>query len=319
MSLPDLDQLQRAATALYRHMPPSPQINWPLLSQRLGCEAWVKHENHNPTGAFKVRGGLIYLGRLREREPGCRGIVSATRGNHGQSLAFAAALHGVRSLIVVPECNSDDKNRAMRAFGAELVVHGRDFDDAAQHAAALSESLGHHLVPNMHADLITGVGTCALELLRAQPDLSRIYVPIGLGSGICGLIAARRALGARSEIVGVVSERADCYARSLARGKPVATGSARTLADGMAVRRPNSEALAIMRGEVDRVVRVGDREVLEAIRIYFTDTHNVAEGAGAAGLAAALKERPAGHERIGLVLTGGNIDAALFARALAGG
>ncbi len=318
MSLPTLDQLQQVAAAVYEYMPPSPQINWPLLSNRLGSEVWVKHENHNPTGAFKVRGGLVYLSRLKQREPACASIVSATRGNHGQSVAYAAAINSIKPVIVVPEGNSEGKNQAMQALGAELVVHGVDFDASVVHAGELAERDGHHPMPSFHMDLVQGVSTYALELLQAQPDLARIYVPIGLGSGVCGVICARNALGLDTEVIGVVSENADCYARSLEAGEPVSTDSANTLADGMAVRIPSPDALAIMQGNISRIVRVSDDEVLSAISIYFNDTHNIAEGAGAAGLAAALQEVDLnrGH-KIALVLTGSNIDQPLFTRALA--
>jgi len=313
-----LDQLDSAARDIYHHMQPSPLLNWPLLSARAGCEVWVKHENHNPTGAFKVRGGLLYLRRLCKREPGCPGVVAATRGNHGQSVAFAAARHGLQAVVVVPEGNSVDKNRAMQALGAELVEFGVDFDEAVPHAAALAAERGLHLMPSFHPDLVTGVASYSLEMLRAQPGLDRVYVPIGLGSGICGMIAARNALGMSTEIIGVVSSAADAYARSLEAGDCVSTDSARTLADGMAVRVPSAEALSLMRDNISRVVRVSDEEVLAAMARYFSDTHNVAEGAGAAPLAALLQERDVNAGgRVGLVLSGGNVDAGLYRTALA--
>ncbi|MCZ6829144.1 MAG: threonine dehydratase [Gammaproteobacteria bacterium] len=317
MSASDLTELQVVANEVYQHMLPSPQLQWPLLSQRCGCEVWVKHENHNPTGAFKVRGGLIYLQNLRQREPGVSGVVSATRGNHGQSLAFAAARHGLDLSLVVPEGNSADKNKAMQALGAELIVHGRDFDESATYTQFLAQERGLHRVPSFHEDLVKGVASYSLELLQSQPDLDRVYVPIGLGSGVCGMITARNALGLETEIVGVVSTEADCYARSFAAGHRVPTQSANTIADGLAVRTPNQEALDMMLGNLSRVVAVSDEEVLNTIQHYFTDTHNLVEGAAAAALAALLQEREnnAGC-KVGLICTGGNIDKHLYLRAL---
>jgi threonine dehydratase len=318
MQLPDLTTLERTASQVYRHMQPSPQLHWPLLSARCGCDVWVKHENHNPTGAFKVRGGLIYLNNLYSRDPDVRGIVTATRGNHGQSIAFAAARLGLICVIVVPKGNSPDKNRAMAALGAELIVHGKDFDEAAPHAAALARERGLHSIPSFHMDLVQGVASYSLEFLQARPGLKRVYVPVGLGSGICGMICARNALGSDTEIVGVVSSSADTYARSFLAGEPITTGSADTIADGMAVRVPNAEALAVMRGNVARIVKVDDEEVLAAIKFYFSDTHNIAEGAGAAPLAALLREKTANAgQEVGVILSGGNIDRALYTRALA--
>ena len=317
MNLPSLHDIEAASALVYRSMAASPQLHWPLLSERSGCHVVVKHENHNPTGAFKVRGGLVYINRLRQRDPGLTGLVTATRGNHGQSIAFAASRAGFRSVVVVPEGNNPDKNRAMRALGAELVVHGQDFDEAASHARSLADAQQLHRVPSFHPDLVAGVASYGLELLRSQPDLRRVYVPVGLGSGICGVISARNALGLDTEIVGVVSAGADCYAQSLAAGHCISTGSALTLADGMAVRVPDPEALAVMLGNVARIVSVTDAEVLAAMHYYFSDTHNVAEGAGAAPLAALLQERELNAgQRVALVLSGGNVDGALFRRAL---
>ena len=315
-----LSDLKSVAQEVYQHMQPSPQLQWPLLSARCGCEVWVKHENHNPTGAFKVRGGLVYLNNLQQRDPDVTGIVSATRGNHGQSLAFAAARHGVNLTIVVPSGNSPDKNRAMRALGAELVEHGEDFDASVSHAEHLERERGLHRVPSFHDDLVKGVASYSLEFLQAQPGLDRIYVPIGLGSGICGMISARNALGLDTEIVGVVSTEADCYARSFAAGEPVPTASADTIADGLAVRTPNPQALEMMLNNLSRVVAVNDVEILAAVQHYFTDTHNLAEGAAAAALAALLREQELNTgSKVGLVCTGGNIDRELVLRALGAG
>lgn len=317
MVLPELPELEATASQVYRHMPPTPQINWPLIDARCGCEVWVKHENHNPTGAFKVRGGLVYIENLKQREPGVAGIVSATRGNHGQSLAYACGIYGLRPVIVVPQGNSPDKNRAMEAMGANLVVYGKDFDEAVPYAATLAEEEGLHRIPSFHMDLVKGVASYSLELLQAQPQLDRVYVPIGLGSGICGMITARNALGLNTEIVGVVSSAADAYALSVEAGSLQNTASADTLADGLAVRSPDPEALAIIQDNIKRIVRVTDQQVLAAMAHYFTDTHNIAEGAGAAPLAALLQE-PAlnAGQRVAVVLSGGNVSAELYARAL---
>jgi threonine dehydratase len=316
--LPELAALDVAAEQVYQHMQASPQLRWPLLNERCGCELWVKHENHNPTGAFKVRGGLVFMQRLKADQPSVTGVVTATRGNHGQSVAFAASLVGLQAVVVVPEGNNPDKNRAMAALGAELVVHGKDFDEAIPYAQQLADERGLYKMPSFHMDLVQGVASYSLEFLRARPELERVYVPIGLGSGICGMICARNALAANTEIIGVVSTEADCYARSLAAGACIETESANTLADGMAVRVPSPEALAIMKDNLAGVVRVSDDQVLAAIGHYFSDTHNIAEGAGAAPLAAALQDAAANRGKcIGVVLSGGNIDRELYKRVLA--
>ncbi|MFN7000788.1 threonine dehydratase [Elioraea tepidiphila] len=309
----DLAALEAAASLVHAHMPPTPQYPWPLLATRAGCEVWVKHENHTPTGAFKIRGGLVFMERLKRERPHCPGIVSATRGNHGQSLAYAGARFGVPVTIVVPRGNSVEKNAAMRAFGADLIEHGRDFDEAREHAEALAAERGLEFAPSFAPDLVKGVATYALELFRAAPPLDAVYVPIGLGSGICGLIMARDLLGLSTEIVGVQSDRANAYARSLAAGHVVPTSSADTRADGMATRIPDAGAFEIIRRGAARIVEVTDDAVAQAIRIYWTDTHNLAEGAGAAPLAALMQERDRMRgRRAGVILCGGNIDLALF-------
>jgi threonine dehydratase len=307
--------LQAAARVVYEAMPPTPQYAWPLLAQRAGCEVWVKHENHTPIGAFKVRGGLVYMERLKRERPKVRGIVSATRGNHGQSLAFAGRRHGVAVTIVVPQGNSREKNAAMRGFGAELIEHGRDFDEAREEAERLAPRRALEMAPSFHEDLVRGVATYALEFLRAVPEMNTVYAPVGMGSGLCGLILVRDLLGLRTRIVGVQAEGAPSYALSLAAGKVVTTPSADTIADGVATRVPHPEAFEIIRKGAERIVTLTEDEIAEAVRIYFTHTHNVAEGAGAAPLAALLKEREAMRGRkVGLVLSGGNIDLALFRR-----
>src|SRR5262245_25907135 len=309
----DLTELERAHKIVGAAMPPTPAHAWPLLSQRLGASVVVKHENHTPIGAFKVRGGLVYLERLKREQPEVSGIISATRGNHGQSLAFAASRYGVPALIYVPHGNSVEKNRAMQAFGARLVEHGEDFQAAREESVREAARAGLHMVPSFHRDLVLGVATYALELLRAAPDLDVLYAPIGQGSGICGCILARDLLGRKTEIVGVQSTEAPSYALSFAAGMVVTTETSNTLADGMATRVPVADALAVIRKGASRIVQVTDDEIGAAIRAYWTDTHNLAEGAGAAALAAALqeKDRLAG-KRVGLILSGGNIDFDLF-------
>jgi threonine dehydratase len=316
----DLTQLERAHEIVATAMPPTPAHAWPLLSQRLGTSVVVKHENHTPIGAFKVRGGLTYVDRLRREHPGTKGLISATRGNHGQSLAFAGHRYGLPVTIYVPSGNSVEKNRAMGAFGAKLVEHGEDFQEAREEAYRQAEALGLHIVPAFHRDLVLGVATYALELFRTAPDLDVLYVPIGQGSGISGCILARDLLGLTTEIVGVQSTEAPSYALSFAAGKVVSTNSSDTLADGMATRVPDPDALAIIRSGASRILRVTDDEIAAAIRAYWTDTHNLAEGAGAAGLAAALQERTKiAGKRVGLILSGGNIDFDLFRRWVAPG
>ncbi len=314
-----LQDVEDAAAIVYAAMPPTPQYAWPLLAKRTGCEVWVKHENHTPTGAFKVRGGLVYMDRLKRAQPGIAGVISATRGNHGQSIALAAARAGIAATIVVPQGNSVEKNAAMRAFGAELVEAGHDFDAARETAMRLAGERGLSMVPSFHRDLVCGVATYALELFRAAPPLDTVYVPIGLGSGICGTIAARDALGLSTRVVGVISTEAPAYALSFAAGKVVPTNSADTMADGMAVRGPDAEALEVILKGADRIVKVSDAEIATAMRAYYEDTHQLTEGAGAASLAALMQERERlAGKRVGLILSGGNIDRPLYLRTLAG-
>ncbi len=311
----DLGQLERAHEIVGTAVPPTPAHAWPLLAERLGTDVVVKHENHTPIGAFKVRGGLVYMERLKREQPNTPGIISATRGNHGQSLAFAATRHGLRATICVPHGNSVEKNRAMRAFGAELVEHGEDFEAARDEAVRRGQFEGLHMVPSFHPDLVLGVATYALELFRAVPDLDILYVPIGQGSGIAGCIMARDLLGLKTEIVGVQSTEAPSYALSFAAGAVVTTETGNTLADGVATRIPVAEALTIIRKGASRIVQVTDDEIAAAVRIYWTDTHNLAEGAGAAPLAAALQDKARNcGKRVGLILSGGNIDFDLFRR-----
>ncbi len=315
-----LDEIESAAILVHGAMPSTAQYAWPLLALRTGCETWVKHENHTPTGAFKVRGGLVFMDRLKQRSPDTGGVISATRGNHGQSIALAAARNGIAATIVVPHGNSVEKNAAMRAFGAELVEAGSDFDAAREAAMKLAGERGLTMVPSFHRDLVAGVASYALELFRAAPPLDTVYVPIGLGSGICGIIAVRDALGLKTKVVGVVSTEAPAYALSFAAGKVVATNSADTMADGMAVRGPDAEALEVILKGADRIVQVSDAEIGAAMRAYYEDTHQLTEGAGAAALAALLQERDrVAGQRVGLILSGGNIDRPVYLRTLAGG
>lgn len=314
-----LEELEAAAGLVHAQVPATPQHLWPLLSERVGASVWVKHENHAPTGAFKVRGGVTLIDWLRREHPAMQGIVTATRGNHGQSQARAATAAGLRAVIVAPRGNSVEKNRAMRAFGAELIEFGEDFDAARPEAARLAAAEGLFMVPPFHRELVRGVATYGFELFSALPDLHTVYVPIGCGSGICGTIAARDALGLATRIVGVVAEGAACAKLSFERGEMVETNAADTMADGLAVRVPVAEALAIYGKGADRVVSVSDAGIEAAMRIFFSDTHQVAEGAGAAPLAALLREREAMRGRdVAVVLSGGNVDTSVFHRVLDG-
>ena len=312
-----LAELDTAAAVVYEAMRPTPQQRWPLLDERCGTRVWVKHENQTPVGAFKVRGGLVYFDHLRRSGSAVPGVVAATRGNHGQSIGFAAARYGIPAAIVVPHGNSAGKNAAMRALGVELIEEGDDFQAALEAAARIADERGWHMVPSFDDHLVRGVASYSLELLRAVPALEDLYVPIGLGSGICGAIAARDALGRRTRIVAVVAAAAPAYAKSLAAGWPISHPAATRIADGMACRTPVPEALETIRAGADHVVEVTDDEIEAAMRAIYADTHNVAEGAAASTLAALWKERDRVRGReAGIVLTGANVDAAVFARVL---
>ncbi len=311
------DDIENAARQVYQVMPATAQYAWPLLAERLGCTVWVKHENHTPTGAFKVRGGITFMHWLKRTHPDTLGVVTATRGNHGQSIALAARALGLRALIVVPRGNSVEKNNAMRGFGGEVVEFGQDFDEAREEAVRLAETQGLYLVPPYHAELIKGVATYALELFTAVPDLDTVYVPIGCGSGVCAVIAARDALGLKTQVVGVVSTEAAAAKLSFEAGEILETASANTLADGMAVRKPIPEAFAVYAAGAARIVSVSDEQVVEAMRVYYSDTHNLAEGAGAAALAALMQERQSMEgKKVGIILTGGNVDRPVYARVI---
>jgi threonine dehydratase len=314
-----LAELESVMPLVRESVPPTPQYAWPLLQARTGVEVVVKHENHTPIGAFKVRGGLIYLDRVKRERPRSRGIVTATRGNHGQSLAFAGRRAGVSVTIVVPHGNSTEKNAAMRALGAELIEHGRDFDEAREQAMRIAAERGLEFAPSFHRDFVIGVATYAYELFTAIDGLDTVYAPIGLGSGICGLIGTRDLLRLDTRIIGVVADGANAYRRSVAAGRPVPTNAALTFADGMAVRVPDATALELIGRGAERIVEVSEDEIAEAIRILFSDTHNVAEGAGAASLAALMKERDRLQgRRVAVILTGQNIDRSWMATVLAG-
>ena len=317
MPLPSLQDIEAAAQVVYRDFAPTPQYHWALLSERLGTDCWLKHENHTPVGAFKIRGGLTYFDQLARRGALPREVVSATRGNHGQSMGWAARRHGVACTIVVPRGNSVEKNAAMRALGVTLIEHGSDFQEAREHAMQIAAERGAHMVPSFHADLLRGVATYWWEFLRAVPQLDVVYVPIGQGSGACSAIAAKLALQHPVRVVGVVSSHATTYADSVAAGRVVEAPVTTQLADGMACRVADAAALAIIAPHIDHIVQVSDNEVAAAMRALFTDTHNVAEGAGAAAFAAALqeKDRLAG-QTVGVALTGGNVDADIFSQVL---
>ena len=319
MPLFSLDDLARATAVVRTVVPPTPAYAWPLLRKRTKVDVVVKHENHTPTGAFKARGGLVYLDALRRAGRLPKGLVTATRGNHGQSVALAAARNVIPAVVVVPHGNSADKNAAMEAFGAELIVAGEDFDESRAVAARIAGERGYHFVPSFHSEIVKGVATYAHELFAAVADLSVVYVPIGMGSGICGLITVRDLLGLDTEIVGVVADNAPAFALSFKAGRAVSTDSARTFADGMACRDPQPEPLAIILAGAARIVRLSEDEIAEAIRIYYADTHNLVEGAGAASLAGLMRERERyAGKRAAVICSGSNIDTPVFAEILAG-
>jgi len=315
-----LAELEAAVPVVRAAMPPTPQFAWPLLRQRTGVDVVIKHENHTPTGAFKVRGGIVYVDRLKRERPQVKGVITATRGNHGQSLAFACGRAGIACTVVVPFGNSTEKNAAMQAFGAELIEHGRDFDEARERAAEIAQERGYEYGKSFDNDLVLGVATYAHELFTAEPKLDAVFVPIGLGSGICGVIGARDALGHKAQVFGVVSDRANTYKLSLDAGRLVPTNSALTFADGMAVRIPDAQAFAIMQAGMAGLIEVTDDAVADAIRALYTDTHTLAEGAGAAAFAALMGERDKlKGKRVAVIVSGQNIDRPWMATVLGGG
>jgi threonine dehydratase len=317
MTLPTLTEIEEAQSIVYRHISPTPQYTWPLINQRVGAEVWVKHENHTPVGAFKLRGALVYMDWLRQSQPERNGVVAATRGNHGQGVGMAARLQGLKAVIVVPHGNSREKNLAMLAQGVELVEYGDDFQASLEYARTLATEREFAMIDSFHERLVRGTATYALEFFKATPPLDAIYVPIGLGSSICGVTAARNALGLKTEIVGVVAAESPSYSLSFKRSEVVEAPARTQIADGLACRKPVAAALEVIWSNVARIVEVSEDEIAAGMRAYYQDTHNVAEGAAAAALAAAVKESSlVAGQRIGLVLTGGNIDASVFARVL---
>jgi threonine dehydratase len=336
MPLPSLTQIRDAQTVVYRYMQPTPQYSWPLINERLsaehrlpgrrlGVEAWIKHENHSPVGAFKLRGALVYLEWLKQTQPELAGVVAATRGNFGQGVAMAARLLGVKAVIVVPHGNNKEQNRAIIAQGAELVEHGHDFQASLEYAGALAIERGFAMVDSFHDQLVIGTATYALEFFQAAPALDSVYVPIGLGSSICGIVAARNALGLATEVIGVVASASPSYSLSFKQHKIVEAPSRTAISDGQSCRTPNLQAMQIIWENVNRIVEVTDAEIAQAMRVYYQDTHNLAEGAGAAALAGAIQEtkqemekRNHAAQRIGIILTGGNVDRQTYADVLAG-
>jgi threonine dehydratase len=319
MMLPSLAMIRDAQSAIHRYMPSTPQYCWPLVSRRLGSEAWIKHENHTPVGAFKIRGALLYVSHLRETQPALSGVLAATRGNHGQGVAMAARLNGLKCVIVVPHGNSVEKNRAMIAQGAELVERGYDFQESLEFAHSLAAERGYAIVPSFHEKLVLGTATYAIEFFQGAPALDVVYVPIGLGSSICGVSAVRNALGLNTEIVGVVAADSPSYSLSFSQRRIIEAPAGTELADGLACRKPNPEAMEIIWQNVSRIIEVSDSEIACAMQALYHDTHNVAEGAAASSMAAAIREKHLNRgKRIGIVLTGGNVDTPVFARVLAG-
>jgi threonine dehydratase len=319
MTLPSLAQIREAQAAIYRYMPPTPQYSWPLTNKRLEAEVWIKHENHTPIGAFKLRGALVYIEWLKESRTSLEGVVAATRGNHGQGVGMAARLLGLKAVVVVPHGNSVEKNCAMLAQGVELVERGHDFQESLEFARTLAEKRGFAMVDSFHERLVMGTATYGVELFESVPALDTVYVPIGLGSSICGVAAARNALGSSTKIVGVVSSESPSYSLSFEQRKVVEAPSRTLIADGLACRTPNPSAMEAVWKNVVRIVEVTEAEIADAMRALYQDTHNVAEGAGAAALAGALKEKSLNRgQRIGVVLTGGNVDAHIYRRVLAG-
>jgi threonine dehydratase len=317
-SLPTIEEIEAAQKLVYTLMQPTPQIVWPLLCERVGTELWTKHENHTPTGAFKARTAVVYAAEVFRENTGITGLVTATRGNHGQSVALAARRFGVPAYVVVPSGNSAEKNAAMRSQGANLIEYGTEYQESKEHAKKLAEERGWHFVPSYHRDIVKGVATYWLEFFSAVPNLDVVYVPIGQGSGICSCGAVRNALDLKTKIVGVVAEGAAAYALSFEAGRKIAAPVTTLLADGMACRVPDEASLAVVLENVDHIVQVSEEEIGNAMKVIFTDTHNVAEGAGAAGFAAAMKEKDViKGKRAGIVITGGNVNHDIFARVLA--
>lgn len=319
MTLPTLEQINEAQSILCHYMSPTPQYSWPLINQRVGTEVWIKHENHTSLGAFKLRGALVFVDWITKTQPSVRGVVAATRGNHGQGVGMAARLLGLKAVIVVPHGNSAEKNRAMLAQGVELMERGRDFQESLEFAGALAAERGFAMIDSFHERLVMGTATYALEFFNGAPQLDCVYVPIGLGSSICGVCAARNVLGIATRVVGVVAAQSPSYSLSFRQHKLVEAPANTWIADGLACRTPNEKAMEVIWENVERIIEVSDNEIAGAMRALYQDTHNLAEGAGAAALAGAIQEKSLHHgSRIGVILTGGNVDAALYQRVLTG-
>jgi len=317
--LPDRDAMESAAQFLATLVPPTPQYVWPQVAAAFGTEVWLKHENHTPIGAFKARSAAMYFQKMMQREPECRGVITATRGNHGQAVGLAARRFKLPATVYVPHGNSVEKNNAMRALGVKLVEHGDDFQDSREEAARVGARDGLHMVPAFHADIVLGVTSYWAEFFRAAPDLDVVYVPIGQGSGACAAAAVRNVYSPRTKIVGVVSAHAAAFSKSFAARQVVESPVETRLGDGMACRKPDPEALAIILANVSRIVEVTDAELAAAMRAIFAMTHNVAEGAGAAAFAAAWRDRESLKGlRVGVTVSGGNVDTNVFADVLAG-
>jgi threonine dehydratase len=316
-SLPTLSEIEAAKVLIRPHIRETPTYRWPLLEAGLGCELWLKHENHTPVGAFKIRGGLVYMDELKRHDPAVRGVIAATTGNHGQSIAYAARENGLRAVIVVPRGNNPEKNAAMRSLGAELVEHGDEFQEALEHSRLLAEREGLHAVPSFHPWLVRGVATYGIELFHSVAGLDAVFVPIGLGSGFCGLAAARQALGLKVKLIGVVSEHAPAYALSFQQRQLVEQSSTTRVAEGVACKTPNPDALALVLQHADQIVTVNDDEAIEAMRGLLLATHNLPEGAGALAYAALKKQREAWRgKKVACILTGGNASMAMMRRVL---
>jgi threonine dehydratase len=316
--LPTLREIEDAKALIRPHVRETPTYRWPLLEEGLGCEVWVKHENHTPVGAFKIRGGLVYLDELKRAQPDVPGVIAATTGNHGQSIAYAARENGLRAVIVVPYGNNPEKNAAMRSLGAELVEHGREFQEALEFSRELANREGLHAIPSFHPWLVRGVATYGLELFRSVADLDAVFVPIGLGSGICGLAAARESLGFKTDLIGVVSSHAPAYALSFGQDRLIEMPSQTRVAEGVACKTPNADALSLIRHHVREILTVDDDEALAAMGDLLRHTHNLAEGSGALAWAALKKHRDAWRgKRIAVVLSGGNASTAMMREAVA--
>jgi threonine dehydratase len=316
LTAPTLKDIFASRERVYRVLKPTPLIRHPLLAEETSLDVYVKHENHNPTGAFKVRGGLNLIGSLSPEER--RGVITATTGNHGQSIALACQREGVPCTIVTPLGNNPEKNAAMRAYGAEVIEFGRDFDEARERVEQMQAELGLRYVHSANEPLlIAGVGTYALEVFEDLPDVGVILVPIGGGSGACGCSIVRSGTGSRAKVIGVQAERADAFTRSWREGKRIVGARADTFAEGMATRVTFDLPFSILQKELDDVITLDEGELAEGVRLALRTTHNLAEGAGAASLMAAAKLRSqlAGRKVV-CVMSGGNIDRSTLAQIL---